>query len=131
MWRKASLIIQSIFYFVAGANHFINPDFYLPLIPDYLPEKSIINVLAGVIEIVLALALLSEKYQRPAAISLIIMLIAFIPSHIYFIQIGSCISEGLCVSPTVAWLRLLLIHPLLIWWSYSVRNTVIQPLWGN
>ena len=48
------------------------------------------------------------------------MLIAFIPSHIWFIEIGSCVEGGLCVDEWISWLRLLIIHPVLIYWAYWV-----------
>jgi hypothetical protein len=51
------------------------------------------------------------------------MLISFIPAHIYFIQIGSCVEGGMCVSEWIGWARLLIIHPLLIWWALSVTST--------
>ncbi|MEM9918721.1 MAG: hypothetical protein AAF990_11530, partial [Bacteroidota bacterium] len=62
-----------------------------------------------------------SQSRRWAAFGLIAMLIAFVPSHIHFIQIGSCVEGGLCTPPWVAWLRLLLIHPLLIWWAWANR----------
>ena len=121
--KKTSLYLQSIFYIIAGLNHFINPDFYYPLIPDYLSDfDGFINVFSGVIEIGLGVQLLFPKTRYRAAIAIVFMLIAFIPSHVYFIQLGSCIEDGLCVAEWIGWGRLLVIHPLLIWWAWSARR---------
>lgn len=106
------------FYLFAGVNHFINPEFYLDLIPNYLPWHDIINVLAGIAEIVIGLGFLVSSTRRWAAISTIILLIAFIPSHVYFIQIGSCVEGGLCVPEYIGWIRLILVHPVLIYWAW-------------
>jgi uncharacterized membrane protein len=91
------------FYFVAGVNHFVHPEFYLPLIPDYLPSPELINVVSGVFELLFAIGVILPKYRKPSVIGIILMLIAFIPSHVYFIQQGACIDEfGLCTPLWVA-----------------------------
>lgn len=111
------------FYLFAGLNHFISPEFYSGLIPDYLPFSAVINYASGVIEILLALGVATPKFRKPAGKGIILLLVLFIPSHVYFIQIGSCVEGGLCVAPWIAWLRLLLIHPLLIFWAWYVSST--------
>lgn len=110
--------LLGIFFIFAGRNHFANPEFYYPLIPDYLPYPEFINSASGFIEILLGLGLMFKKYSKVAAWGIIVLLLIFIPSHIYFIQLGSCIENGLCVPEWVAWLRLVLIHPLLLYWGY-------------
>ncbi|MFQ3213115.1 MAG: putative membrane protein [Marivirga sp.] len=125
---KISLYAFSFFYVGAGVNHFINPDFYLGLIPDYLPYHETINYMSGVLEIIIGLAVLNLKTRKIASLLTIIMLVAFIPSHIFFIKIGSCVDNGLCVSSWIAWFRLLVIHPLLIIWALSVGKIRIRGL---
>ena len=109
------------FYVFAGANHFLNPQFYNGLIPEYLPCHNVINYASGALEIVLAVAVGISETRRLAVYGIIGMLIAFIPSHVYFIQIGACIKASICVDKWIAWLRLLIIHPLLIFWAYKVK----------
>lgn len=116
-------VILIIFYGFAGSYHFINPEFYYPLIPDYLPYHEFINYSSGFIEIMLAIGVAIPKIRLLAIKGIILMLIAFIPSHVYFITEGGCMSDSLCVSPWVAWLRLIIVHPLLIVWAWSVRKT--------
>ena len=119
--KQWSRIILILFYAFAGVNHFWHPEFYLPLIPDYLPEKGLINTLSGWLELLLALGMIFPFSRKIAVYGIIILLIAFIPSHVHFIQIGACTSGGFCTSLVVAWLRLLIVHPLLIWWVWWVR----------
>ena len=120
--KRRSVLTFGAFYLFAGVNHFVNPSFYLPLIPESLPYPEAINILSGLIEIVLGVGSLIKRTRKMSAILIILMLVAFIPSHVYFIQIGSCVEAGLCVSPWIAWLRLLVIHPLLIFWAYKVYS---------
>ncbi|WP_115463100.1 DoxX family protein [Winogradskyella aurantiaca] len=110
------------FYAFAGTYHFINPDFYYELIPPYLPFPKIINYVSGIAEIMLAIGVGIAPLRALAVKGLIVMLIAFIPSHVYFIQAGSCVNDSLCVDPWIAWARLLVIHPLLILWAWKVKD---------
>jgi len=114
--------LLAAFFTLAGLNHFVMPTFYYSLIPNYLPYPKVINLLAGIAEMVLGVGLLIAPFRQWAVWGIIAMLIAFIPSHVYFIQIGGCTTNGLCVPLWVAWVRLLLIHPLLIAWAWYVRK---------
>jgi len=118
---KISYIMLVAFYLFAGFNHFHDPDFYYPLIPPYLKYINEINVLSGLIEIILALGLMYSKTRRASAYGIILMLLAFIPAHVYFIQMGDCFSESLCVPVWVAWIRLIVVHPILIYWVWKHR----------
>lgn len=120
--KKIAFILLVIFYLFAGANHFFNPSFYSGLIPPYLPLHNAINIVSGIAEILLALLLILPKTRRSAVTGIIILLVCFIPAHIYFIQINSCIPDGLCVPMWLGWVRLLLIHPLLMVWAWWCRK---------
>ena len=120
--QKVIIHALGYFYLVAGINHFLTPDFYLPLIPPFFSYPESINVLAGVAEILLGLGVLYFPTRKRAAWGIVMMLVCFIPSHVYFIQVGSCIPEGLCVPAWIGWMRLLLIHPMLIYWAVWVAK---------
>lgn len=107
-----------LFFITAGANHFISPSFYLPLIPPYFPYPEAINLLSGVAEILLGILLLLPRFQKWAGYGIVLLMLAFIPAHVYFIQIGNCIEGGLCVAAWIGWVRLVVIHPLLIGLGY-------------
>lgn len=111
-------LLLALFFVIAGMNHFINPQFYNPLIPDYLPFHAFINYCSGILEMILGGGLLWMKTSKKSALGIIFLLVLFIPSHVYFIQIGSCVDGGLCVPEWVAWIRLLIIHPILILWAW-------------
>jgi uncharacterized membrane protein len=120
--KNFALKILAGFFIVAGTNHFIMPSFYLPLIPEYLPFPQLINIVSGVLEIIFGIGLLSLTTRLFSAWGIIVLLLLFIPAHVHFIQIGSCVEDGLCVDPIIAWVRLIVIHPLLIVWTYWLRE---------
>ena len=110
-----------VFYLFAGYNHFATPSFYLPIIPPYLASwAKEINIVSGVAEIILALLLIPKTTRSLAVKGIIIMLIAFIPSHVYFIQKGNFTLGSFTITPLLSNLRLLVGQPILIlwvWWS--------------
>jgi len=120
--KNISRYILAGFFIIAGINHFINPQFYLALIPPIFKYIEMINILAGIGEVALGIGLMINKTRKIAAWGIVLLLIAFIHSHVYFIQIGGCIGDGLCVPLWVGWVRLVLIHPLLIMWAYTNRG---------
>ena len=80
---------MAFLYVGAGINHFVDPDFYLKMIPDYLPAPQLLIILSGIAEIFLGLLLLFPRTQKFAAFGLIFLLIAIFPANIYMYQQGS------------------------------------------
>ena len=121
IWKKKLIIhTLSYFYLAAGINHFVSPEFYLSLIPPFFSYPELINYLSGIAEVMLGLGIMYFPTRKRAALGIMVLLLAFIPSHAYFIQIGSCVENGLCVPEWVGWIRLVMIHPLLIFWAFWV-----------
>ena len=118
--QKFLIYSMGYFYLVAGVNHFNTPDFYLPLIPPFFSNPELINILSGVAEILLGLGVLYLPTRKRAAWGSFGLLVCFIPSHVYFIQVGSCIEGVLCVPEWAGWVRLLIFHPILLFWAYWV-----------
>lgn len=113
-----SLIILILLYLVAGANHFYNPASYLRIIPGYLPFHETLNLLAGVFEIAFAVLLIPIKTRKLAAWGIILMLLAFLPVHISMIGDAPLYLGKLHVTPLIAWIRLIVLQPLLILWAW-------------
>jgi uncharacterized membrane protein len=112
------LVILILFYLVAGINHFRSPASYIKIIPSYLPSPHILNYLAGLCEIGFAILLIFPKTRAFAAWGIILMLIAFLPVHISMIGDAPLHLGSLKVTPLLAWIRLLLLQPLLILWAW-------------
>lgn len=108
-------------YFIAGVMHFIKPDIYLEVIPDWLGNKSFINYTAGGVELIVALLAALKKTRWLAGYIAVAMLLAFIISHLYFILNGSCAGD-FCIPSWIGWSRLLVIHPILIYWAYKITK---------
>jgi uncharacterized membrane protein len=80
--EKILLVIMAAFYLIAGANHFINPNFYKKIMPPWLPGHCFIINFTGVCEIVFGLLLLPKQTRKPAAWCIIALLVAVFPANI-------------------------------------------------
>jgi uncharacterized membrane protein len=74
---------MGIFYVVGGVNHFANTDFYMPMMPPYLPLHLELVYLSGVAEIVLGVAVLIPSLRQFAAWGIILLLIAIFPANLH------------------------------------------------
>ncbi len=81
--KNALLLVMAVFYCAAGANHFIHPEMYMPMMPPYLPWHRALIYLSGVAEVGFGLALLAPSLRHAAAWGLILMLIAIFPANLH------------------------------------------------
>ena len=97
------IIISSIFYVIVGIKHFIEPEYFLSIVPPYLPYHLELVYISGLFEILFGLLILFPKYRYYGAIGLILLLVAVFPANIYLAQ-----TNGVAMDTTaaVAWYRL-------------------------
>lgn len=120
--KRPYAVLLGGFFIVAGLYHFIHPSFYYPLIPDYLPQPVLLNYGVGFVELLLGVFVLQQQYRKLGGYGIMALLVLLIPSHVFFIQQGSCVPQSLCVPEWISWGRLVLVHPLLIYWGYTVAK---------
>lgn len=106
--------IFSVFFVLAGFNHFFNTAFYVKIMPPYLPWHLPLVYLSGFFEIVLGLLILVPKFTHMGAWGLIALLIAVFPANIHMVVNHHLFPE---YSVTTLWLRLPL-QVVLIGWAY-------------
>ena len=117
-FKILSLVLLIVAYTIAGLNHFRDPQSYIKIIPPYFPFKSVLNIIAGICEVGFAILLISKKTREFAAWGIVFMLIAFIPVHTKMVRDAPFLLGTLTVSPFVAWLRLIILQPVLILWAW-------------
>ena len=101
-------------FVLAGLNHFINPGFYLKIMPPYLPWHLPLVYLSGFFEIALGVLLLVPALTRAAAWGLVALLIAVFPANIHMAINPQLYPD---INPLALWLRLPL-QVVLIAWAY-------------
>ena len=102
--KTVSRYIMSLFYVSVGINHFLNPEWFVKIVPPMLLEFDYELVyLSGVCEVMFGLLILIPKARYYAAWGLILTLAAVFPANIYLAQ-----TNGVAMDTTaaVAWYRL-------------------------
>ncbi|WP_339840286.1 MauE/DoxX family redox-associated membrane protein [uncultured Maribacter sp.] len=71
------------FLMLAGAfNHLYTPETYKEFIPDFFPE-TLAHILSAIAEASVGIALLIPKYRKWGGLGFFLLMIAFLPIHIW------------------------------------------------
>ena len=115
--KRVKQVLKYLFglmFIFGGINHFLKPEFYLPMMPPYIPYHELMVSLSGVAEIVLGVMLLIPRFTRLAAWGLIALLIAVFPANLHM----ALHPEQF---PDVQQLGLLIRLPIqgvMLWWAW-------------
>ena len=98
---------MSIFYVNVGIKHFLEPEWFLHIIPPYLNSIGLELVyLSGFFEILLGILVLFKKYRKYTCYALIVLLIAVYPANIY-LALNETPQKLIGITPFMAsWVRL-------------------------
>jgi uncharacterized membrane protein len=116
-WEVLRLVGKGVFatlFVVAGIGHFVATDFYLRIMPPYLPWHRALVLLSGVIEIALGVLLLVPRTSAFAAWGLIALLIAVFPANIHLY-----LHQEIWPLPPIVHLLRLPLQAVLILWAYA------------
>ena len=118
--RTVSRYILGLAYILAGINHFINPAFYLGIMPPYLPWHGPLVFLSGVAEVALGALVLVPRWSALAAWGLILLLVAVFPANLHMALNPERYPD---IAPMALWLRLPLQGVLILWaWWHTRRE---------
>ena len=78
LWKKLVLFGLSAFFIYFGVDHFINPDFYLSIMPPSFPLHEEAVYISGFFEIVGGIGVLIPRFRKIAGWGLVALLIAVI-----------------------------------------------------
>ena len=79
---KLLIYVYVVFFISAGLNHFLNPQFYDAIVPDFIPFPRLVHQITGVIEIILPLFLLT-RFRKEAALLMMIVLVLLYVANLY------------------------------------------------
>jgi uncharacterized membrane protein len=118
-------VLASLFYIGAGILHFTKTEFYLKIMPPYIPWHPAMVYISGACEFVGGIGLLIPSLRRASAWGLVALLIAVFPANFYMATdpLGAGTQS---ISPVIAWGRLPL-QLLFIWWVlWATRQKAIE-----
>lgn len=113
-WRQVSRGLLAALFVVAGVGHFVARDFYVALIPPYLPWPVALVYVSGVAEIIGGFGVLIRPVRRLAGWGLLVLLLAVFPANLHAAW------HGFRSAPDwLLWLRLPLQFVLMAWVYWS------------
>lgn len=80
--KKILLYVMSVFYILAGINHFISTQRYASIMPPWLPGHYALVYISGALEILYGLLLLPRATRQLSALLIISLLIAVFPANV-------------------------------------------------
>ena len=124
--RQFKLVMKyllAIFFVGAGVNHFIKPEFYLRIMPPYLPLHRELVYLSGLCEVALGVMVLIPKWTRLAGLGLIALLIAVYPANIHM-----AINHHLYpdIPMIFHWIRLPLQFVFIVWTWWVTKDEKLE-----
>lgn len=116
MIRSWSRRLLGALFILAGLNHFVQPRFYLRMMPDYLPAHKELVAASGYAEIVLGVLAFFPRLRSLTRWGLLALLVAVFPANL-----NMALHPGRYprIPPALLWLRLPLQPALMawVWWA--------------
>lgn len=117
-WKKLVLFGLSAFFIYFGVDHFINPDFYLSIMPPSFPLHEEAVYISGFFEIAGGIGVLIPRFRKIAGWGLVALLIAVYPANIYMAISPEAFPD---IPIEMLYFRLAL-QFLFFYWAYSVTR---------
>ena len=124
IWRKLVLLGLAGFFLNIGVDHFINPEFYLAIMPPSFPLHAEAVYISGFFEILGGVCLLVPRLRKIAGWGLVVLLICVYPANIYMALTPEAFPE---IPLSLLYFRLAL-QFLFFYWAYSVTRPIFNPV---
>ncbi len=120
-WPKRIFLgMMAAFFLFGGVQHFTNTDFYIPMMPPYLPWHEGLIYLSGGAEIGLGIAVLVPQVRRVAAWGIILLLVAIFPANIHIALYNVPLAGAEEGAGILNWVRLPFQLVLIAWaWCFT------------
>ena len=122
-WKKLVLFGLAAFFINVGIDHFINPDFYLSIMPPAFPMHLEAVYISGFFEILGGICVLIPSLRKIAGWGLVALLIAVYPANIYMALTPEAFPD---IPIAILYFRLPL-QFLFFYWAYSVTREAYNP----
>jgi uncharacterized membrane protein len=116
MSRKIAVYVVAIFFTFVGITHFTSPDFFVSIVPPYLPAPLTLVYVSGFFEIAGGLGVLLPATRTAAGYGLLALLAAVYPANIHMAMNPSEFPD---IAPAALYARLPLqfVFAWVVWWS--------------
>jgi len=125
-YKLITILVMSFLYVFIGVKHFVDPQYFINIIPPQIEYKSFAVYFTGVLEVAGGLLILNKKTRKMGAYTLIFLLIIVFPANVY-LYLSEIPQQMLGVSEAQALTRMPFQAPLILlaYW-HSKEN---HPKW--
>ncbi len=125
MFARLSVALLSLLFIAAGINHFVSPDVYMKIMPDFLPWPLALVYVSGFFEVLGGVGLAVPRLRRAAGWGLIALLVAVFPANIDMLMNADQF-PAIPVWALVARLPLQGVMIAWVWWAAVKRPGMAQ-----
>ena len=119
-WRKLILLGLAAFFINVGVDHFVNPDFYLGIMPPAFPLHAEAVYISGFFEVLGGISVLVPRLRKIAGWGLFALLVAVYPANIYMALNPEIFPD---IPVTLLYIRLAF-QFLFFYWAYIVTRPI-------
>ena len=119
-WRKLILLGLAAFFINVGVDHFVNPDFYLGIMPPAFPLYAEAVYISGFFEVLGGIGVLVPRLRKIAGWGLLALLVAVYPANIYMALNPEIFPD---IPVTLLYIRLAF-QFLFFYWAYIVTRPI-------
>ena len=123
-YKRFFLILLSLFFTYAGIDHLLSPDFYVSIMPPWIPGHLELVYLSGVFEIIGGVGLLIPRFRSMAGLGLMALLVAVYPANLHMAFNPHLFPD----IPVAALYVRLALQFLAFYWAYTVSRPDPLPL---
>ena len=126
IYKTITIYILSVMYIIIGIKHFTSLEYFINIMPPYIPFKEFAVYFTGILEIMGGLMILNQKTRKIGAYTLMFLLIIVFPANIY-LYLSETAQQLLGINKTDALVRMPFQIPLILlaYW-HSKEN---HPKW--
>ena len=82
LMKRVALLLLAFAFAGAGVNHFVNPEFYIAIMPSYLPAHAELVAVSGIFEILGGVGVLIPRFRSLSGWGLVALLVAVFPANL-------------------------------------------------
>tara|TARA_A100001234_G_C12641650_1_gene392246 strand:- start:6413 stop:6856 length:444 start_codon:yes stop_codon:yes gene_type:complete len=126
--KNITIYIMSFLYIIVGIKHFVDVEYFVSIVPNYISWKKEAVFISGFFEILLGILLLFHKTRKIAAWGIIMLLIAVFPANIY-LYVSEIPRDILNISKIDALIRMPFQIPLIVisyWHSKKISSKIFS-----
>ena len=123
-FKSVTIYTFSLFYLVVGIKHFKDVNFFVSIMPPYIPFHEFFIYLSGFFEILFGFLLLFKRTRKFAGIGLIYLLVFVFPANVH-LYLSEVAQKALSITQNDALIRLPFQLPLMIiaFWHAEENST--------